>query len=486
MLSVEGFRGVNQAEVSLAPITILTGRNNSGKSSLLEALAAAATAEAGLRDWLGVDVLRHVIDHKLMGHPGRLIREGAQSATIMLSYAPGPAIRIQLWRLRRRPRDAAMLLACRAVHSLSHVQLLFCMLHYAREKGREGEPAKFPENLTVSNMEKIVYGIERSMRQLCNTGRRFQAGRASPSGDMVEAAALALMDGLYAAARLVAEESIEARIEVGSELLVYTVYYPGPPYAQLLLQRLKGPLREAASDAAPILARTLGLEAAPPSHTRRLADCVANTLLRALERALRAARAPRRSARSPVLALFHRHLFGAHGGLVESLTDIVRRLHAAGALDRYRRLVGAIPGLGIGDPFIEEGEAWFRTSNGGRIPASLLGDGTLHLLLLLAGLAVAGLGGATVVYEEPETGLHPGYMYWFARVLVESVLEAGSQVAMSTHSLELIRYIIEAAEKAGATDQVAVVLMHDGDVYSTFQGSEAAEASELEIDLRGL
>jgi len=77
---------VERAELKLAPITIVTGRNNSGKSSLLEALAVAASSPAGFRDWLGADVVRSIIDEKLLGYPQRLLRGGAAEANIELDY----------------------------------------------------------------------------------------------------------------------------------------------------------------------------------------------------------------------------------------------------------------------------------------------------------------------------------------------------------------------------------------------------------------
>jgi len=69
---VECFRGLRGVRLQLAPLTLLTGRNNSGKSSLLEALSLAFSSP-GLRDWLGRDIPRSVVDDKLAGVPARLI-----------------------------------------------------------------------------------------------------------------------------------------------------------------------------------------------------------------------------------------------------------------------------------------------------------------------------------------------------------------------------------------------------------------------------
>jgi len=40
-LSIKNFRGIEKGELELAPLTILLGGNNSGKSSILEALFLA-------------------------------------------------------------------------------------------------------------------------------------------------------------------------------------------------------------------------------------------------------------------------------------------------------------------------------------------------------------------------------------------------------------------------------------------------------------
>ncbi len=69
---VSCFRGVRRVQLDLAQITIFTGRNNAGKSSVLEALALAFSSPA-LRDWLGNDVVRIIVDDKLGGHPGGLL-----------------------------------------------------------------------------------------------------------------------------------------------------------------------------------------------------------------------------------------------------------------------------------------------------------------------------------------------------------------------------------------------------------------------------
>ena len=52
---IKCFRAIREARLELAPITILTGRNNAGKSSILEALVLAFSVPS-LRDWLDNDI----------------------------------------------------------------------------------------------------------------------------------------------------------------------------------------------------------------------------------------------------------------------------------------------------------------------------------------------------------------------------------------------------------------------------------------------
>ena len=189
-----------------------------------------------------------------------------------------------------------------------------------------------------------------------------------------------------------------------------------------------------------------------------------------------------------VFVVFYRLVASSYGGLVETLTKTIKGLHRLGLLGEYNSLLNSVPGLGLSDPFIEEGEIWFRTRSGESIAARLLGDGALHLLLLLAGLALARGGNAVIVYEEPETGLHPGYMDVFAKQLVKTVTSSRhSFVTLSTHSLELIRYIVDAAEEEKAVQLLTAILMYEGEVFSIFRGTEVSEAaSKFEVDLRGL
>jgi len=64
-VTVRNYRCIGKLEIDkLAPITILVGRNNTGKSALLEALALASAASEGWRDCLGDDLIEPMIERR--------------------------------------------------------------------------------------------------------------------------------------------------------------------------------------------------------------------------------------------------------------------------------------------------------------------------------------------------------------------------------------------------------------------------------------
>jgi AAA15 family ATPase/GTPase len=68
---------------NLNPITILVGQNNTGKSSLLEAISLATSAKFGWRDFLGNDLLDQIILRRGgYAHMGTMIRIGQNQALI--------------------------------------------------------------------------------------------------------------------------------------------------------------------------------------------------------------------------------------------------------------------------------------------------------------------------------------------------------------------------------------------------------------------
>jgi AAA15 family ATPase/GTPase len=120
------------------------------------------------------------------------------------------------------------------------------------------------------------------------------------------------------------------------------------------------------------------------------------------------------------------------------------------------------------------------------LPLSSMGDGfkTLLRLSFMAPLIKNGI----VLFEEPETSMHPGYLNILARGIISS--SEYSQIFISTHSSELIEYLLEKAEKSDEIESIKILRLRrlsdgyiEGEIYS---GKEAAEEIEMiKTDLRG-
>jgi len=120
------------------------------------------------------------------------------------------------------------------------------------------------------------------------------------------------------------------------------------------------------------------------------------------------------------------------------------------------------------------------------LPLSSMGDGfkTLLKLSFMAPLIKNGI----VLFEEPETSMHPGYLNILAREIISS--SEYSQIFISTHSLELIEYLLEKAEKSDKIESIKILRLRrlsDGYIEREIcSGKDAAEEVEMiKTDLRG-
>ena len=87
------------------------------------------------------------------------------------------------------------------------------------------------------------------------------------------------------------------------------------------------------------------------------------------------------------------------------------------------------------------------------LPLSSMGDGFKALLKLvfMAPLIKNGIA----IFEDPETSMHPGYLNILAKEILLS--SEYSQIFISTHSLELIEYLLEKAEKSGKIESIKIL-----------------------------
>lgn len=120
------------------------------------------------------------------------------------------------------------------------------------------------------------------------------------------------------------------------------------------------------------------------------------------------------------------------------------------------------------------------------VPLSFMGAGFKSLLKLsfMSPFAKDGV----VIFEEPEISLHPGYFDILAREIVAN--SKNSQFFISTHSLELVKYIIKNAKKVDELESVNIIKLRrlsdgyiDREILSGVVAKEEMES--IETDLRG-
>lgn len=106
------------------------------------------------------------------------------------------------------------------------------------------------------------------------------------------------------------------------------------------------------------------------------------------------------------------------------------------------------------------------------VPAYLAGDGFKRFLAIAAAVLDAPQG--LVLLEEPEAFQHPRYLRELATLLHLAARE-GTQVILSTHSLELIDLLLLAREAEGLTyPAVHRMALHDGRLRATTLDREHA------------
>ncbi len=119
------------------------------------------------------------------------------------------------------------------------------------------------------------------------------------------------------------------------------------------------------------------------------------------------------------------------------------------------------------------------------VPFKMMGDGFQSLLItnILFELLPKGI----ILFEEPENSLHLGFM----DILADSILlkSESHQYFFSTHSLELIKLIIDKAKKFKKLDKIVLLRLSRNDNKITreilLKEDILEEINEIEIDLRG-
>ncbi len=112
--------------------------------------------------------------------------------------------------------------------------------------------------------------------------------------------------------------------------------------------------------------------------------------------------------------------------------------------DSYPLLADLIPGFQSLDILTEDDgtPALYATLQGAAIPVGLAGDGVQSFIQLA--LELSALTGGLALIEEPEVYQHPRAIHRTARVLL-AAMRRNVQIVLSTHSLELIDALLDAA-----------------------------------------
>jgi len=127
-----------------------------------------------------------------------------------------------------------------------------------------------------------------------------------------------------------------------------------------------------------------------------------------------------------------------------------------------------------------------------QVPYKFMGSGfkvLIGLLWILSKGNPEGRGDAVLI-EEGENHLHPGYIEEFAHQLLQILIERETQVFLTTHSLDLIRSFFSSTiseDESEFLENGFQLLQMNPPLTRTYNYSESEnQLNELEIDLRGL
>jgi AAA15 family ATPase/GTPase len=122
------------------------------------------------------------------------------------------------------------------------------------------------------------------------------------------------------------------------------------------------------------------------------------------------------------------------------------------------------------------------------LPLSSMGDGFSSLLKLT--FMNNFLDNGIIILEEPESSLHPGFLYLLCEAMISNSQE--SQFFISTHSIDFIKTILKVAEWSNQLSNVQIIRMHsqpDGlnlDLEMISGDCAKDEIENIGRDLRGI
>lgn len=522
---VEGFRAFrNKVEVPLNTITIVTGRNNVGKSSLLEALAIGCSLAKGFRDVLDRDVIEYIMGSKDLSKR-MLVNNNVDYAVISIESTKKVEFKIH------KPPFTKLM----GLEELMEHKYIEVLNDYATKLGEYTygvELKEIPVELqkirviggeiirdeTLAFLYKIftvilrlnhdqLHGkdIKNVIEDLCLTvavERDDMATCTSRIGHRVERLLSAYSNFIHNIIKFYIENFIDLIIEYrgkentrciriecinqGYEHLISRICKKSKMYIDSVIKELNNVIIPLASVSRirtlEIDIRRLRLIGVLDRMLKAFIEFVVGRVREVVDRINSELQSyPPKVDQLDVLFLTHRSMWRFSD--LDALLDKVYELKQKPLLIRLLRVVG------VEDIWRSRDGKLYVTIDDENIPIQALGDGTISLLRLVALHSLIDKG--VVIVEEPETSMHPGYIALYAKILVDYVTQSRyRQVVLTTHSIELIDQVMEYLRRANALDKVSIVLLSrlNGHVeVHPYKGDEAYEyRRKIYEDLRGI
>ncbi len=102
-VEIRGFRAITNLRIPLTKINVLVGRNNTGKTTIIEALAMLLTSFNRYEDLVGNSILDLITRYR--GGPEYLVKKGEHYAKVSATLDTGDRIALYLLKDLERPKD---------------------------------------------------------------------------------------------------------------------------------------------------------------------------------------------------------------------------------------------------------------------------------------------------------------------------------------------------------------------------------------------
>lgn len=122
--------------------------------------------------------------------------------------------------------------------------------------------------------------------------------------------------------------------------------------------------------------------------------------------------------------------------------------------------------------------------DGTDMPFFTMGDGLKAAII--STLATHTLENGILIMEEPENYLHPGLMQYLADELVHASKDFNTQIFISSHSNEFIKFILETKEKIDISVIQLTTFNNNVEAQVIKHDSAYEKLEELGMDLRGI